>query len=205
MFKEKIKNMLTVKEGQGGEKKKIENLVVFVVILIITIISINFIWKDGKSKASNTKDNNINTETTYKKLATTEEIENKIGLEAKLENILSKIEGVGDVNVLITYSQNSELVPMYNETSKTSTTIENDSEGGERNIEQIDSTKEIIYKDENGESIPVTKTIIEPKIEGAIITAGGAGNPTVKTNIIQAVEAVTGVATHKIQVFEKKK
>ena len=40
-----------------------------------------------------------------------------------------------------------------------------------------------------------------PTIEGAIITAVGAGNATVKSNIIQAVEAATGLATHKIQVF----
>lgn len=46
-----------------------------------------------------------------------------------------------------------------------------------------------------------SKTIM-PKIEGAIITAQGASNIDVKTNIIQAVEAVTGLATHKIQVFE---
>ena len=40
------------------------------------------------------------------------------------------------------------------------------------------------------------------KIEGAIITAQGASSIYVKTNIIQAVEAVTGLAVHKIQVFE---
>ena len=38
-------------------------------------------------------------------------------------------------------------------------------------------------------------------MEGAIVTAQGAGNTEVKTNIIQAIEAVTGLATHKIQVF----
>lgn len=47
--------------------------------------------------------------------------------------------------------------------------------------------------------------MIKPKIEGAIITAVGAGNGTVKNNIVQAVEAVTGLQTHKIQVFEMKK
>ena len=41
-----------------------------------------------------------------------------------------------------------------------------------------------------------------PQIEGAIITAKGASNSNVKSNIISAVEAVTGIATHKIQVFE---
>ena len=62
-----------------------------------------------------------------------------------------------------------------------------------------------VYKEENGEKVPITQSIISPSVEGAIITAEGAGNATVKTNIIQAVEAVTGVATHKIQVFEMSK
>ena len=41
-----------------------------------------------------------------------------------------------------------------------------------------------------------------PVIEGAIVTAQGAGNANVKTSIVSAVEAVTGLAVHKIQVFE---
>ncbi len=45
---------------------------------------------------------------------------------------------------------------------------------------------------------------VSPSVEGAIITAQGANNANVKANIIAAVEAVTGLATHKIQVFEMK-
>ena len=41
-----------------------------------------------------------------------------------------------------------------------------------------------------------------PIIEGAIIAASGADDINVKSNIISAVEAVTGIATHKIQVFK---
>ena len=41
-----------------------------------------------------------------------------------------------------------------------------------------------------------------PKIEGAIITAEGASNPVIKTDIIQAVSAATGISTYRIQVFE---
>jgi len=41
-----------------------------------------------------------------------------------------------------------------------------------------------------------------PKMEGAIITAEGAGNANIKTNIIQAVSAATGLGTYRIQVFE---
>ena len=74
--------------------------------------------------------------------------------------------------------------------------------GGTRTITQTDNKKEVIYEEKDGEKTLITQSIVSPKIEGAIITAKGANNPTVKTNIIQAVEAVTGLATHKIQVFE---
>ena len=52
------------------------------------------------------------------------------------------------------------------------------------------------------DSNPITQKNITPKIEGAIIAAQGASNANVKANIISAVEAVTGLPTHKIQVFE---
>ena len=44
-----------------------------------------------------------------------------------------------------------------------------------------------------------------PTIEGAIITAEGAANANIKANIISATQAVTGLATHKIQVFQMEK
>ena len=92
---------------------------------------------------------------------------------------------------------------MYNENSKVSNTEETDTSGGVRKIQETDSQKDIIYQETNGEKVPITQKIIQPKIEGAIITAKGADNANVKNNIIQAVEAVTGLATHKIQVFSQ--
>ena len=120
----------------------------------------------------------------------------------KKENILSKIQGVGEVQVFINYSETSEVVAMYNENSKVSNTEESDESGGTRKIQETDTQKDIVYKEIDGEKTPITQKIIQPKVEGAIITAKGASDATVKTNIIQAVEAVTGLATHKIQVFE---
>ena len=119
----------------------------------------------------------------------------------KLKNILSKIQGVGQVEVFINYSESSEVIPMYNENSQTSLTEETDTSGGVRKIQETDTQKEIIYQEDSGSKEVITQKVIEPKIEGAIITAEGAGDVNVKTNIIQAVEATTGLATHKIQVF----
>lgn len=115
---------------------------------------------------------------------------------------MTNIEGVGDVKVFINYSESAETVAMYNENSKTSTTEETDKSGGVKKVEQKDSQKEVIYQEQNGTKTPIVQKTVEPKIEGAIITAKGASNINVKTAIIQAVEAATGLATHKIQVFQ---
>ena len=125
-----------------------------------------------------------------------------VSLAEQLEEILSKMQGVGDVKVFVNYSESREVVAMYNENTKTSNTEENDTSGGIRKIQETDTQKDIIYQEDNGEKTPITQKIVQPKVEGAIITAKGASNAETKTNIIQAVEAVTGLATHKIQVFE---
>ncbi len=205
MFGDKLKNLLKPKEEgeqDGNDKRKIENLVFFVVILIITVVVINIIWNGNK--VTNHQDTNDTTKTLAKNNDTNIENEENTtdNLEQKLKNILSKIQGVGSVEVCLNYSESSEVVAMYNENSKTSTTEESDTSGGNRKVQSTDTQKDIIYKEDNGQKTPITQKIIKPKIEGAIITAKGVDNATVKSNVIQAVEAVTGLATHKIQVFE---
>lgn len=207
MLKESIKKFKESisKQKEQNNKKNIENLVVFLILLIITIIAINTIW-GGKKEETKQEDGN----TSYKKLA--ENINNSIdcnnsqlneyNLEENLEDILSKIAGVGKVKVLVTYSETSEVVAMYNEKNTLNNTEETDTNGGVRKIEQTDTDREIIYEEKNGQKTPITQKVIMPKIEGAIVTAEGASNPTIKTNIIQAVSAVTGVSTYRIQVFE---
>ena len=192
MLKEKLSKIL---KSDGNNKKKTENLVFLLIILVITVIAINTIWKDDEKNINTV--NNVN-----KKLATN--VEEKTiqsnSLEEKLKYILSNINGVGNVDVLITYNETEEIIPVYNRNNKKSITNETDSAGGIRTIEETDNSEEVIYQNDE---IIVQKTI-SPKIEGAIITATGANNANVKINIIQAVEAATGLATHKIQVFEKK-
>lgn len=199
MLKDKIKQ-LTSKVENGDNKKKIENLVIFLVILIVTLISINLIWGSSSEKENTVSDHN-------KKLATEENeitsnvLETEDILSAQLEDILKQIEGVGKVKVLITYSQTSQTIPMYNEDTTQKDTEEKDTSGGTRKVVETDVQREIIYQETDGEKVPITQSIISPKIEGAIVTAQGASNANTKANIIQAVEAVTGLSSHKIQVF----
>ena len=204
MFKDKLKGLINPEEGNKNNKKKIENLVFFVIILIVTIVIINIIWNGDKDSSN---DKGVQNDTS-KQLASSDTSSLEVSsntsnqLEIKLEEILSKIQGVGEVKVFINYSESNEIIPMYNESTQTSNTEETDTSGGTRTIEETDSQKEIIYEESDGEKTVITQKVVEPQIEGAIITAKGAGSAEVKTSIIQAVEAVTGLATHKIQVFE---
>ena len=61
MFRNKLKMLIGNNEnkegieGEKNQKKKIENLIFFVVLLIITIIAINIIWNgDKETKSVNT-------------------------------------------------------------------------------------------------------------------------------------------------------
>lgn len=201
-MKEKIKHLLGLEneEKDPKDKKKIENLVVLVIVIIITVVAINYIWNDDKKEKNVVEDKS-------KKLAvenTTKEA-SADDLETRLEQILSNINGVGNVKVLITYSQTSQVVPMYDEDSTRTTTEETDSSGGTRVKNEVSSKKDIIYEENDNKKSPITQSILSAKIEGAVVTAEGAKNAEVKTSIIQAVEAVTGLSTYKIQVFEMKK
>ena len=182
-------------------KKKTENLVVLLILIIVVVVAINYIWNDNPANSNNSNNSNSIAETNMIRQVSTDYQENSI--ESKLENILSNIVGAGKVKVMVTYSESSTTQPIYDENYKESNTVESDDNGGTRSISETDNQKQIVYKqNSDGSKEPITKSVLSPKIEGAIITAQGANKADVKSNIIQAVEAATGLATHKIQVFE---
>ena len=110
-----------------------------------------------------------------------------------------------NLNVFINYSETSSVEAMYNENTQENLTEETDTAGGVRTNQETNTQKEVIYSEENGNKTPVTQRVTMPKIEGAIVTAEGASNTAIKTNIIEAISAATGLGTHKIQVFEMSK
>lgn len=204
MLKNKFKEFIEKKENEPN-KKKIENLVVFILVLIITLIVINVIWNgDKKSNSTQKTDPNKKLAQITQDVSNSKEVSTNVEdkLVIDLKNILSKINGVGNVEVMVTYAETSKMQPIYNEESTAEETEEKDTQGGTRKVTQTDSRKEVIYEEKNGEKTLVTQSTITPRVEGAIITAEGANEASVKTCIIQAVEAVTGLPTHKIQVFK---
>ena len=124
-----LKDKLLAKVGgKNGNKKSVENLVFFVIILIVTIIFINYIWKgDNKEKKQNTKSDLLADNSLEMQACNGEDVsDSSDNIEKKLENLLKNLNGVEDVKVLITYSETNKIVPMYNEDNQQSVTKEED-------------------------------------------------------------------------------
>ena len=130
--KNKLKELFSFK-ANGDNKKKIENLVIFVIILIITIIFINIIWNDDDKNNGKTLTNTDKVlAQSQNKISINKKIEdNEEDLEIRLENILQSIQGVGKVKVLLTYSESNQTLAMYNEDNTKSDTEESDSRSEE--------------------------------------------------------------------------
>ena len=104
-------------------------------------------------------------------------------LETRLENALAKVEGVGNVKVMITLASSSEKVV----------------ESGGKNTS---SSETAVYANGNGEETPYVKQELSPRIEGVLVIADGGDNAIVIENITEAVQALFGVDTHKIKVMK---
>ncbi|MBQ9279824.1 MAG: hypothetical protein IJ215_02085 [Clostridia bacterium] len=178
-----------------NNKKMIENLVIFLILAIIVIIVINSMYGDNTSKT-----NIINTSSRESDIL---QVKSEASLEDRLAHILSFISGAGSVEVMISYKNEIEKIPMTDMKTTTTVTNEKDSNGGERKTEQTSTEQSVIYAENGSNKTPVIQQTMLPEIVGVIVVADGAGNMSVKENLIKAVEATIDVPSHRIQVFAK--
>lgn len=176
-----------------NSKKQIENIVIFIILLIIIIIVINSLFNE---------ENVVETKSDAEEI-----IVNKVNgndeLENKLQRVLSNMQGVGNVEVMISYSNTIMQVPMYSTRENTTIIEEQDVNGGKRKTEEVSNEQNIVFEEKSSTKIPAIKQTIMPEVVGVIVIAEGAENSVIKENIKKAVEAVVNIASHRVQVFAK--
>ncbi len=116
-------------------------------------------------------------------------------LEKRLEDILSDIEGAGEVSVMISYDSTSEKELAYETSASRSS---KDSSSGVTSEESED--KSAVMTDGS----PTVLKERYPAVRGVIVTAEGAGDPAVKASLSQGVAAVLDVPAHRVCVYSKK-
>jgi len=122
-------------------------------------------------------------------------------LERKLEDILSRLKGVGEVKVMITLEETEEVVPAFNTTKNNETTKETDSQGGTREIIREDMTIQVVTGDEGS---PIVLKEIKPTIRGVIVIAEGADDLSVKEMLYEAVKTALGIPGNRVEVYSGK-
>lgn len=121
--------------------------------------------------------------------------------EEKLRGLLETMEGVGKVEVMITYASSEELVVEKDAPVVRSNTVEKDSSGGSRTVTQYEAGDTTVYNNDSGEGKPYVIKTLSPRVEGVLVVAQGAGDPLVSHNIAGAVQALFGVEAHRVKVL----
>lgn len=109
----------------------------------------------------------------------------------QLQQILSKIDGAGRVEVMLTVASGEKTVYQYDD----------DFTGGETGSTRRDT---VIVTDANRGQSGLIQQINPPVYQGAIVVCQGADSALVRLSIIEAVSKVTGLGTDRISVLKMK-
>lgn len=126
------------------------------------------------------------------------DLESADNLERRLKKILSKIEGAGNIDVMITFESSEEIQPAYNSNSTTETTEEKDSQGGERVVTTESENKTMITSSSNS---PIILKTTEAKVKGVLVVSSGASDMKVKETLYNAVQTALQVEGHQVQII----
>lgn len=123
-------------------------------------------------------------------------------IERKLEDILEKIDGAGDVKVMITYQDSGTQVVEKDKNTSENSLEESDSTGGVRSTKEQQLQESTVYEDADAGNTPFVSKELLPKVEGILIVASGGDNQKVKQNISEAVLALFQVEAHRIKIVK---
>lgn len=193
-MKKYIDSILSMFSKETDKKTKTQNLIFLVILLVFALICINVMTKeDAVTTLSENKEkaeNSNNLQQSYYN-----------DIESNLKNILSGINGVSDVSVMITYSSNEKMIPVYD--VKEEVTIEEDSNGDKTNTSKKTTTeKTVAYEEVNGTKAAIVESKKSPEIIGAIITAKGI-DATNTVKIKTAVSNTLNIPAYKVEIFSK--
>jgi stage III sporulation protein AG len=115
-------------------------------------------------------------------------------IKGELEDILKKIDGVGECSVMLSVEGTNEYVFAEN----TDRAQDTDSNGSSDKF-----SNEIVIIDGEGGRQALVKKVIRPKISGVVVVCRGGGDITVKERVIKAVSAALGLPYGRICVEGK--
>jgi len=121
-------------------------------------------------------------------------------LQKELEDILSGIQGAGQVKVMLTLEDEQEVVYAYNEQTSHGTTSEEDTQGGTREQVQIDKSGQLVIIRSSDQEQPLVVKVIKPKVRGVLVVAEGGDNPLICQRLTHAIQSVLDISAYRITI-----
>ncbi|WP_297435022.1 stage III sporulation protein AG [uncultured Clostridium sp.] len=193
-------NKIEIILGKLKKNKKVGPLLIILLVLIIIGFGLSYLGDiNNISKKEEGKVTILNGDEDASIPTIDHEYEEK--QRTDLSKILSKIEGVGNVEVMLRFGGSEIKVPATDNNNKQSTTEETDSEGGKRvNTEALDDDKVVMKNDEDGNSPYILETK-KPEVTGVMIVAQGAQDSKVKYEISKAVASLYDISLEDVSIF----
>lgn len=125
-------------------------------------------------------------------------------LEEELKELLRQVDGVGQVEVMITLKSSAETV-VNKDVSQSESSSVRGAEEGEQNQEAQNQSEEetVLVEDSEGNQSPYIIKEIQPEIAGIVVICDGGSDPLVISNITSAAEVLFSVSAHKVKVMKK--
>lgn len=111
-------------------------------------------------------------------------------LETRLEQILRRISGAGEVEVLLTERTGQEVV------------YQTDSQSDRAEGSSRESAGTVLVEDADNQEYGLIRRTDPPVYLGAVIVCQGGDNPQVRLAIVEAVQCVTGLGANQISVVK---
>lgn len=109
-------------------------------------------------------------------------------MKQELTGILRRVEGVGNVEVMLTLKASNEKVTLKDNTDRGNATEE----------------QTVLIEDSERNSSPYVIQEKEPELEGVVIVCDGGEDAGIKREITEAVSALFQIDSHKIKIMKSK-
>lgn len=117
-------------------------------------------------------------------------------LEVRLEELLSRVEGAGEVSVMVTLESTEQAV--YAQTvQKSSDTTQTQQNGGS---ERSSYTADYVLIETGGGEQALTETTLQPTVKGVAVVCTGAQELHVVGRITELISTVLGIPSNRICV-----
>jgi stage III sporulation protein AG len=134
-----------------------------------------------------------------------EEWSHEESLERRLSDVLSLVNGAGQVEVMLTLSGSREIILAEDVVLNESHLRETDAGGGTRENQSLSKdTRTILISGHGQTAEPIVVREILPRVEGVIIVAEGGDDVFVREALMRAATTVLGVDIHRVQVLTRK-